>query len=237
MRVDRIVNIFQVNTTSLYITDASNVVIFPMNNGCFSTMDLTDKAQYEVHGETVGQSPALPMPAPAPSPSQPFAFRWNSQPNMSQLARSVSTQRSFQRSQFWMELFADLRDSGHFNGSHVHQCLLRFCYGDVIQKDLDECVRQWNSHRIHTSRTASCPGVPNELFYLPHRFGSRDCGFEIEEAELDAFPEARLSIPKCGDQNMQEYLEFAMESNQLHKPENWEAATELYMKLKEIVQL
>ncbi len=70
---------------------------------------------------------------------------------------------NFYRSQFWMELFADLREAGYFNGSHEHQCLLRYCFGDVIQKDLDECVRLWNSHRIRPSRTAACPGgVPNE---------------------------------------------------------------------------
>ncbi|KAL2098347.1 hypothetical protein ACEWY4_007554 [Coilia grayii] len=74
------------------------------------------------------------------------------------------------RAQYWMELFSDLTDAGHFNGSHEHQCLLRFCFGDIVQKDLDECVRLWNSHRIRPSRTASCPGgVPNELYYLPHR--------------------------------------------------------------------
>ncbi|KAL0160668.1 hypothetical protein M9458_044393, partial [Cirrhinus mrigala] len=61
-----------------------------------------------------------------------------------------------------MELFADLREAGYFNGSHEHQCLFRYCFGDVIQKDLDD-------HRIRRSRTAACPGgVPNELYYLPH---------------------------------------------------------------------
>ncbi|KAK1906155.1 putative alpha-L-glutamate ligase [Dissostichus eleginoides] len=69
------------------------------------------------------------------------------------------------------------------------------------------------------------------------RFGSRDCGFEIEQAELDAVPETNLSIAPCGDQNMQEYLDFAMERNDLQKPENWETASELYMKLKEYAQL
>ncbi|CAL8359289.1 unnamed protein product [Arctogadus glacialis] len=103
------------------------------------------------------------------------------------------------RSQFWMELFADLRDAGHFNGSQEHQRLLRYCFGEVIQRDLDECVRLWNSHRIRPSRTASCPGgLPNELYYLPHRFGSRDCGFKIEETELDAFPEAQLTRAPLG---------------------------------------
>ncbi len=74
------------------------------------------------------------------------------------------------------------------------------------------------------------------VFYL-HRFGSRDCGFQIEQAELDALPEASLSMTPCGDPNMQEYLDFAMEHNQLQKPENWESASELYMKLKEMAQL
>lgn len=73
--------------------------------------------------------------------------------------------------------------------------------------------------------------------YVFYRFGSRDCGFEIEHTELDGFPEASLSIATCGDPNMQEYLDFAMERHQLQKPENWESATGLYMKLKEIAQL
>lgn len=75
------------------------------------------------------------------------------------------------------------------------------------------------------------------LLILFNRFGSRDCGFEIERADLDAVPEASLSIAPCGDSNMQEYFAFVMEYKQLQKPENWESATELYMKLKEIAQL
>ncbi|XP_030580627.1 uncharacterized protein LOC115776958 [Archocentrus centrarchus] len=142
------------------------------------------------------------------------------------------------RCQFWMELFADLREAGYLNGSHEHQCLLRYCFGDVIQRDLDECMRLWNSHRIRPSRTASCPGgVPNELYYLPHRFGSRDCGFKIQMTELDAFPDVHLTRAPCGDPNMQEYLDFAVEHNHLQKPEQWQSSTELYLKLKEIAQL
>ncbi len=73
------------------------------------------------------------------------------------------------------------------------------------------------------------------VFYL-HWFGSRDCRFQIEQAELDALPEASLSMTPCGDPNMQEYLDFAMEQK-LQKPENCESASELYMKLKEMAQV
>ncbi|MEQ2297125.1 hypothetical protein AMECASPLE_031482 [Ameca splendens] len=68
------------------------------------------------------------------------------------------------RPQFWMDLFGDVRDSGNFNGSHAHQCLLRFYFSSVLQKDLDECKDLWNKHRIRPCRLASCPGgIPNEL--------------------------------------------------------------------------
>lgn len=47
------------------------------------------------------------------------------------------------------ELFADLQDVGHFNGSHDHQGLPRFCFSDVTQKDLDECVTMEQSQDSH----------------------------------------------------------------------------------------
>ncbi|XP_029702524.1 G1/S-specific cyclin-E1-like isoform X1 [Takifugu rubripes] len=93
---------------------------------------------------------------------------------------NIQTHASYMAWLFWMELFADLRDAGYFNGSHEHQRLLRYCFGDVIQKDLDECVGLWNSHRIWPSKTASCPGgVPNELYYLPHRLTPETVDFKL----------------------------------------------------------
>ncbi|KAI7809774.1 hypothetical protein IRJ41_016386, partial [Triplophysa rosa] len=142
------------------------------------------------------------------------------------------------RAQFWMDLFGDLRNEGHFNGSNEHQCLLQFCFQNILQADLDECVELWNKHRIRPSRLAMCPGgVPNELYYLPHRSGSRDCGFPVEDVELSAFPESRLTAQLCGDKNIQEYLEFAMEHNQLQCPQTWEEALKLYFTLKETAGL
>ncbi|XP_039473093.1 uncharacterized protein LOC120441767 [Oreochromis aureus] len=139
------------------------------------------------------------------------------------------------RSQFWMDLFGDLRDSGNFNGSHEHQCLLRFCFINVLQKDLDECKDLWNKHRIRPSRLASCPGgIPNELYLLPHRYGSRDCGFAVEERELDVFPEGRQAIELCGDSNIEEYLHHTVQQNRLEQPQDWESATELYLALKNV---
>ena len=81
---------------SLYVTDAANVAIFPIESGCFSSLDLLDHGHYEVHGE-VGETLGT---LTAPAPFRQFSFH-NSQPvttaNMSLLSRSVSTPQSFQR--------------------------------------------------------------------------------------------------------------------------------------------
>ncbi|XP_052406688.1 uncharacterized protein LOC127952346 [Carassius gibelio] len=53
MRAEKISRIFQVTCDSLYLTDDSNVAIFPNAEGSFSTIDLTLRAHYEVHGDSV----------------------------------------------------------------------------------------------------------------------------------------------------------------------------------------
>ncbi|KAF6716020.1 hypothetical protein FQA47_017098 [Oryzias melastigma] len=138
-------------------------------------------------------------------------------------------------SQFWVDLFGDLRDSGNFNGSHEHQSLLGFCFIGVLQTDLDECRDLWNKHRIRPSRPASCPGgIPNELYLLPHRYGSRDCGFAVEEGDLDAFPEARQVPDLCGDPDIEQYLQEAVLQNGRQQPQDWESASGLYLTLKDM---
>lgn len=69
------------------------------------------------------------------------------------------------------------------------------------------------------------------------RFGSRDCGFAVEERELDVFPEARHVIDLCGDPDIEEYLQQAVEQHGLQQPQDWKTASELYITLKEIAVL
>ncbi|CAL8310906.1 unnamed protein product [Gadus morhua 'NCC'] len=53
MRVDRIARIFQVSMDSLYITDATNVAIFLIESGCFSSLDLFDHVRFTEAEATV----------------------------------------------------------------------------------------------------------------------------------------------------------------------------------------
>ncbi|KAF5891678.1 uncharacterized protein DAT39_018599 [Clarias magur] len=68
MTAEKLSRIFQVSANTVYLTDDSNVALFPGGvSGVFSTLDLTPKAHYEVHGEDMDSTPAG-------STSQRFAF-------------------------------------------------------------------------------------------------------------------------------------------------------------------
>ncbi|XP_039608697.1 uncharacterized protein LOC120528585 isoform X2 [Polypterus senegalus] len=149
--------------------------------------------------------------------------------------RSTSTQDTNMRSQFWMEVLVDLKDSGNFSGSHQHKCLLRFAFLELMQKDLNEFKDLWNQHRIRPSRMSACPsGIPSEIFSLPHRFQSRNFGYVVSEEKLRQLATQCKEICNCGDETIQEYLDFIKQQYNLQTPLTWRSAVELFLRLKEI---
>ena len=49
---------------------------------------------------------------------------------------------------------------------------MRYCFGKIIQRELDDFVTEWNSHRIRLSKMVEAPsGVPNVLFSYPELHG------------------------------------------------------------------
>ncbi|MEQ2301372.1 hypothetical protein AMECASPLE_035159 [Ameca splendens] len=93
-----------------------------------------------------------------------------------------------QRSQFWMDLFNDLRESHLFNGSRQHMILVRYCFLGVLQKELDKCKQLWNTHTIRPVRQSKClSGKPEAMHHLPHRFNGRNCGFPASAQALSQF--------------------------------------------------
>ena len=77
------------------------------------------------------------------------------------------------QSNWWIQLFKDLRESGAFcDGNIIHVYCLRYCFMNIIQKELDSVATSWNEHRIRKSSTAECPGgIPDELFFVPETSG------------------------------------------------------------------
>nr|XP_023008579.1 uncharacterized protein LOC106674987 [Maylandia zebra] len=144
-----------------------------------------------------------------------------------------------ERTQFWIELFSDLRERHLFNGSHEHKCLLRYVFLNVLQKELDEYRDLWNTHTIRPVRQSCCPsGKPEAMYHLPHRYGGRECGFQVPQDILHQFDDilpAQYSL--CGDDNLQVHFTNLERQSELPRPVNWTTAVENYITLKNMTGL
>ena len=49
---------------------------------------------------------------------------------------------------------------------------LAFAIVAPLTRDINEFVKQWNSHCIHPTTYASCPGgIPDDMFQMPEHYG------------------------------------------------------------------
>ena len=61
-------------------------------------------------------------------------------------------------------------DASYLNTPCKH--CLTYCRAHILQGELQSFVRSWNSHPIHKNHLTRVPsGVPEDLYYLPHRQG------------------------------------------------------------------
>ena len=68
----------------------------------------------------------------------------------------------------------------------LHVDCLRFCFGRLIKEEIEVTRKEWNEHRIRKQNNRNClGGNPNELYYLPANFGSRDCRKVLDTSCID----------------------------------------------------
>ena len=67
-----------------------------------------------------------------------------------------------------MDLFKDLFNSGIYNcDKELQKAIARYCFGSLIQSELDICREQWNSHYIRKSESSKVHGRPDHLYLFP----------------------------------------------------------------------
>ena len=88
-----------------------------------------------------------------------------------------------------IKFFKDVIDSGIYDNSvNYHVEMLRFCFMSIIQNELDEMKKIWNTHYIKKMRNSeSPPGQPYVLYPLPERLGGRNCSFPINMNDVEVF--------------------------------------------------
>lgn len=140
-----------------------------------------------------------------------------------------------QGAEFWISLFKDLRKSNLFNDSNELHCeCLRFCFGPLIEYDLEIIRKEWNLHRIRKQKARdSLPGKPNCLYYLPERYGTKDHKKEIDEEDIETrFTKYSLK-PTLVDPRFAELVEILIPN--LIPPTDIEEAVKLYGKITSLL--
>ena len=100
----------------------------------------------------------------------------------------------------------------------------------VVLRRLDLVKNHWNTHRIRRSKYGTVPGMPDVLFYLPHRSGAVDCKIHVTQEQTDAM-EVHTQIHDTDNEDTliyQEYFHYVMDSEELPYPSNHTEAHDLF---------
>lgn len=133
--------------------------------------------------------------------------------------------------QWWMHFYHDLYASGTYNPDQPFQkSCMQYCLMAVVQRHLDVALHLWNSHNIRPSN-APCPnGIPDEIYYLPQQYNSRDYLLPVTNARV-AHMAAGIPVstkPLCADPVVADYVDMFMRRRGLNMPLTHETAVDLF---------
>ena len=137
---------------------------------------------------------------------------------------------------WWRQLFQDLVDLNLFtNEDPVFVDNIRFCYMDILRKELNSVTTDWNSHLISPSRYDNPRGRPDTMYYLPHLYHKEDFSIHVDEEEIDSFYPAVTGIATDVSEEFNEFAISVIESidDLIYPPTNVQEATELYLHLRQ----
>lgn len=110
-----------------------------------------------------------------------------------------------QNADWWINFFKDLRQSNLFNDADpLHVECIRYCFMDVLQKELNQVVIQWNQHTMQVKKNNESPGgKPDILFFVPDSCGTRDYIVNCDQNDIlycqQAYGESR-PIHGCSEE-------------------------------------
>ena len=132
-------------------------------------------------------------------------------------------------SQGWINMFEDNGCVCYFSAGNVKQTdLLRFCFVALVQQDLDNTAREWNTHRIRPSTGARCrAGVPHELDFLPPQ-PARDCLMPSQGALPTELSQRLQPSRPCKDGTLLQYYLYLCDFNRWTALQSSDDAQQLY---------
>jgi hypothetical protein len=103
--------------------------------------------------------------------------------------------------QFWMNKFKDLATLGSFDmTSKIETYTLRFCYINIIRKELTRIAHEWNSHSISgRANVETKGGKPDVLYFAPSRYGAAQFGKSFDFGDMHVITDRLENIQDFDD--------------------------------------
>ncbi|XP_046579233.1 uncharacterized protein LOC124286835 [Haliotis rubra] len=136
--------------------------------------------------------------------------------------------------QHWIDTFEILKGMDLFVGGFLDKSLIQFCFMDLIQSELDEVVKLWNTHRIRSSKHLQAPGgKPVVMYSCADLYDAHDYLREVSDQEVDlCVQQSRPKGPFCCDETVFEICQLLMEEHGRQNPTCMENGILLYQFLR-----
>ena len=134
---------------------------------------------------------------------------------------------------WWIEFFSDMVNMKLYVPSRVsHQEVMLFCFLPVLQAEMNDFVRLWNTRFVRQSAAAP-GGVPDVLFYTPCAIRYNSQGIKVESDDIKVALDV-LGIehhPVSKDIEIHELLICYVQLKGYSFPRDLESALDLFAKL------
>ncbi|KAJ8321138.1 hypothetical protein KUTeg_001263 [Tegillarca granosa] len=130
---------------------------------------------------------------------------------------------------------AAVQAAGHFDGGFLDKNLVLFSFLSLIQTDLDETAKVWDSHLIRRSRNTNVPtGRPNIMYSIPELYSTDNYLCEIDDEEIEICKEhATFRSGLHCDEDIYNMCIQIIAENSLLIPKDPYQALDLYLELRQ----
>ena len=121
------------------------------------------------------------------------------------------------------------RETEYSSEYHLQKSCAWYCFGDLIQTELDNFREQWNNHYIRRSRDIEVYGRPDSIYHFPKN-GFSDQSLGVAPADVGIMKSYlnEISENDNDDQLLTEYFDYLSAEFRIEKQNTFEKARAVF---------
>ena len=138
------------------------------------------------------------------------------------------------KSDFMINFFREMVNKGELNvEDDLEKACVQYCFGPLLQSELNHCKDLWNSHYIRKSDRTECYGRPDALYYL-HSDTYPDKDVNVTSSDLDIMTEHLSEYSGEDNENDEnifvDYFDYLSSEFNIEAPSDFHAARANYLR-------